>query len=60
MIECICQSKGIDKMKEFMCKNRATIEDIDPLIQLKHNYKEYFNRKSQSNTEDIMNEILQE
>ena len=45
MMEKIAQSQGIAKVKKMMGKTRISVGDIDPLINLRQKYHEYFEKK---------------
>eukprot|EP01022_Parablepharisma_sp_SALTPOND_P033425 TRINITY_DN886_c0_g1_i1.p1 TRINITY_DN886_c0_g1~~TRINITY_DN886_c0_g1_i1.p1 ORF type:complete len:864 (+),score=102.19 TRINITY_DN886_c0_g1_i1:4700-7291(+) len=61
LMEKIAQSQGIAKVKKMMGKTRISAGDIDPLINLRQKYSEYFDKKfASSNPEDVLDEALGE
>jgi hypothetical protein len=59
LMEKIAQSPGIIKVKRMMGKTRISAGDIDPLMNLRQRYSDYFDKKFAGiDTEKVLDEAL--
>jgi len=59
LMEKVAQSQGITKVKKMMGKTRISAGDIDPLMNLRHKYADYFEKKfTGADPNQILDEAL--
>ena len=59
LMEKVSQSQGIVKVKKMMGKTRISAGDIDPLMNLRQRYSDYFDKKfAGTDPEKVLDEAL--